>query len=1044
MALFDPRTGDFPSLTPEESDSLTRAFDSFQLPLQYAFRSDIRWEKETKKNGLLAFSPFFIKLFEQEEYGKEFKCYAEIHINEVEMLAHSYGKFVLVQTKKSKLTVTADESLKFAQYLYRNIALTRSFSSESMVEIHTDKPELFPEFDFTKPFNSGTLSLSLTQKFQFNYCAKCTEEGIPYNQEVVRYIHTLMLSGNSIIDVSQMPLETEIENDLNPVFEALGVLTFVSGVCCYNLSKPDVFRALAPLIANDGSVRIVHFENCNASGGLEEIASKIKKNQANQIAYWNISNNPFENFSPFCEVMTNSKSPLLYLNVSNCNIKSPVSEELFNVLAKNTNTHGLKHLYIAGMELKSISNLERFLSKANKLETFDIGGMNEIVGSIIDALSRCQNNLKKLILAKSKFNNSLTETLIKYVKKSSSLFKLDLSDLDCSLDSIADVIVALAKNPNLIKLSLSLNNLNINDEGLLSMYRAFLSTDLGKWVSLSFDRNNMSAEDLHNITPLFIRMPNLLSLSLSDNFHSEMTNIGDYITDLLRIPSLTRLIISGGETNKLQGQLYSLLTKNSKRDILEYLDISNNDAGESIQMFTRTILSSKKLKTFIIDGNFNGIDQLDTIVKNVEKNDSLISMPFPVNDSKKLAVDNGKEIVGLLSDLQMRAVNAINANRTRKMMPNDLPFPVTPEIKALIDSISHQTRQSLREKIPKKHSAVCDVFHIPLPFQKMGEIVEDGGEERNVEIGDLEVYDTESMKRIIIAGKSFQTCMFATMQFTRLITAAQPAVPIKRKRKRSASSVSSELESSKSDSSSTSSYDIPAKKPTKRRVIVKKSSSSESYNETPPVKPKRKTRKDISSSDSDNIKPSRNVVKRSPRALPSSSDSDSDYNSDSNSDSNSYQKPPPKQIPKNKKQYINDESSDSDEPVLNRKRQVISSSDDSDDIPPKKFVNRPRASPPPLSKKNRPPPRNDESSSDSNENNKEDTYELQSRYISRKSLDNLVDTNYQTNDAGPKKAIKTNKVRDNKNNVVPARSPVRKQNPVIFNLHGIKSKGRPK
>ena len=195
----DPSTNGPGAFNEVESDSIEDSFPPSQKPLHFYFRTSIRYRKVTYPEGVVALSPHFIGLFLQDRLGQPFKCFEMIHISNVLMIAHKENEFALVKTRESNMTCTGPPTTRFAQLLYRNYYFSFSLNSpDDIIEVRSDNLNLFPDI---------TIHASPSQKFQFAYLAMSTAQNMPYNHEVVRYLHNLLLSHSSIVDISQIPLD---------------------------------------------------------------------------------------------------------------------------------------------------------------------------------------------------------------------------------------------------------------------------------------------------------------------------------------------------------------------------------------------------------------------------------------------------------------------------------------------------------------------------------------------------------------------------------------------------------------------------------------------------------------------------------------------------------------------------------------------------------------------------------------------------------------------------------------------------------------------
>lgn len=865
-------------LTIDELKSMRDVFPSSQLPLIYTFRSNVRYDKITRPNSAIALSIHYIGVFTKEdEKDTTFNLIALIHIRDIDSIYFSHEPMVLVQTKgengKKIIANSKEHTLKFTQLLYVISAITFSYF-DHQISFKSNTPEKFPPIEFNQENrNSFPVPLSFSQQFQFAYYANCAFYNLPYNHEVVRYINAMMLSANSIIDITQLPIDLidvqarriempiikpkkqEEDNqddkkgkknkkdkkgkkqkkeeneepqpekvkdvsDLDPIFNSLNCLNFTNGICCRNLNRPDILQSLEKLISAGRSVKIIHLENCGVTDGLESLSQVIKFNPELEILYWNLSNNKFNDFKSFSTIITYSKGELLYLNLSNCNIKASESRELFVSLWRNPLMHKIRFLFLAGMEIEDTEMFSKYLTRNISITTLDLSSIQDNSGKLISILREKKYPLQVLIIRNIDLPTCFDE-LLDFLKSTETLNSLDISGTGITPYQVADVITTIAKNiidrrkeHNVdinskdvditpFTFNLFLNNLNLHDTAILLLYRSFLEYDLNIWRSLSFDENEMNEADLKYILSLFLRMRSLESLSLNGNFDSEMGNVHLFLPRLIDVPKLSALSIAGNETHKLGKVLESFLEKVRTTNKLEYLDVRNNSGGDNnYLLFVQIIHSCSKLKRFFIDGSdLKCAEDYEKIVNALEMNKTLISMPFPlidaqniVNQARKVIKEippepepekkKGKkkdkkmeempiikeelitpeELIKFLGELQMSTVTAINANRTRLKLPNDLPFPANEEIEVMIEQISHSTREYIRRFIPKKHSLITGLFRLPLPFQKIGEDPHNGGKIQKVDIGPLETYEIEGMDEIIIEEKkTYQTCICPTM-----------------------------------------------------------------------------------------------------------------------------------------------------------------------------------------------------------------------------------------------------------------------------------------
>ena len=144
-------------LSPNELLSIRNAFPQDQLPLLYSFRSNIRYDKQSRSNSAVALSPHYVGLFTKEDpAANSFSVSKLIHIQEIINVYYSSNPFVVVETKKTKVTINSKRSLHLAHLLYVIIKISFSYYPIKAEFIGDDK--IFPPINFTPgkrdPFSS--------------------------------------------------------------------------------------------------------------------------------------------------------------------------------------------------------------------------------------------------------------------------------------------------------------------------------------------------------------------------------------------------------------------------------------------------------------------------------------------------------------------------------------------------------------------------------------------------------------------------------------------------------------------------------------------------------------------------------------------------------------------------------------------------------------------------------------------------------------------------------------------------------------------------
>jgi hypothetical protein len=152
------------------------------------------------------------------------------------------------------------------------------------------------------------------------------------------------------------------------------------------------------------------------------------------------------------------------------------------------------------------------------------------------------------------------------------------------------------------------------------------------------------------------------------------------------------------------------------------------------------------LSALLADGSaFADAADLAALVDAVDASESLTTFPFPVDDAREIC-KRRSDAARPLAEMQITCVIAVNRNRVRRGMP-----AFTPDGGIEVD------RAPTPEQL-KVHSCACGVFGMPLPFQRVGEVPEDGGAVKTVAVGAIGKYGIPEFGKVIEeTARSMQT-----------------------------------------------------------------------------------------------------------------------------------------------------------------------------------------------------------------------------------------------------------------------------------------------
>lgn len=709
----------------------------------------------------------------RQDYKFKIKPIAKFFLKDIEIIGYNDEFYLLIkavrENRKFNLQYEKDDkkyNLAFAQCIYRDYQINYSVLRDSgFVKVMCYKPELFPESEFP--------NLSPSQRFQFFYYAKCIEHGTSYNQEVVQYIHSLVLLGMPIVDLSKIPINNQKE--LQPIFEALSNQDFVCGICCTK-PLPNLMKYIKGVFNQTSKMKLLHLVDCGMKTGLKDLVNEINANNLSQICYWNLRNNHFDDkdIDYFLKIIKKTeKDKLIFLDLSNC-ISKGKEGFMVNLFEHLEKFPSLQQLNISGSpnnnEVKAAFGklLQSYQSDSRiNLIALDLSNI-ENVESYLEEINNYDIPLVSLKVSCRYINNEASKFLTKFIRNSKTLRTLDVSGEEqkrikntINSEYLVNIIKSIAQNKDLKHFNLIMNNIELKDNKWLTIFAAFLSTDLNKWSSLSLDSNNIDEKDLKALNAFLSNFDHLHSLSMNDNFNYKMPGIEDILYETIdSCKSLKKLSIVGSEKNQLGNKINKLISNLLDSEITQ-IDFSNNNAGidlsnnkpdgkfydELIQAIKNKNNNEYPLQRIKIDGNaLPSIGKLKDIISIVDESQSIIEFEFPFKDCQSLKDPASQE--------QINLVNAINRNRTIQRKLPDLPFKTTHEMRVLIRQMMKGMVSNMLEKEPLEHSRVCEEFGLPLPYRKMGYSI--GKNDVVIDLPEkYECYHSELLSKVVLENPQY-------------------------------------------------------------------------------------------------------------------------------------------------------------------------------------------------------------------------------------------------------------------------------------------------
>lgn len=778
-------------LSERERTKIERIVPLHQAKIHLAFRADFTLNGKKYKEGGIALSEHLIVLTKKSVVGKSLSEVTMIHLLDLESFSTSSDTQCKLSTAEYTLLIVSPAVLRFARVLIRNYyVITIMFPPDLRFQFKPHDPNAFP------PFNP---QMSPSQMYQFSYNANCSYYNVTYFHELVQYFHTLVISGNGIADLANLPvhlLEMSMADpiDLRPVFAAMMFCPIVFGVMLNDIARPDIIKAIAPLVVGNMNIQLLSFSNCMAQDGIVELSDAIVKNPNTKVSYWDLSKNPFSDIAPFLSALARIQSPIFYLDLSFTNMSSEATTILFKAIHSNKNLWEIRYLHIEGASFsnEAVNLFAKHLcslSSADKavLKSLNVGNIGSKAEILLTALCQYPQPLESLKLVKTSFNKKSHSELIRFLSKSETLRELDVSGTRMSPEMIAAIVATIATNEQITQMSLKMNDLGLHGSKLTTVLDSFERNNLLKWTNLSLDSNGMEVDDLKAFLKKAMRMVNLRGISLGDNFTYKMKTIDKELVSILELPNLESLSLKGGK-HYLKDKFSKLFKELKTNETLRVLDVSYNRIGEKgLEEICDLVETNSSIVEIQIDGsqpkdNHALVQFFDT----VSHSNTVHSSIFPTNDVYMLlqtASSNKRDIMyELFSSKQRNAHAAMQKNQAALGMHSDLSKKQIPELDDVLDNITMAVHERLEGIKINQHTGLAKAFGLPMPHLSEKDDQEQGAVESHAHDNTAKDYDLEGSNITVIEDNNSDLDGLQTLQFNSLCIRRPGALNVNGKR----------------------------------------------------------------------------------------------------------------------------------------------------------------------------------------------------------------------------------------------------------------------
>ncbi|EAY11905.1 hypothetical protein TVAG_362860 [Trichomonas vaginalis G3] len=730
-----------------------------QAKIHIAIRADFSIDDVVYQQGVICLSEHMMTFRRKRMMGKAFHHALELHLFSIVKMKTLSDYFIVILTDENEIKIYTPEGIRLARTILRDYLLSSSLIPPSRrFEFKPHDGNLFP------PFNPA---ISPSQAFQFTYNAFCSYLDCSYQHEVVRFYHKNLTRNTGIINLNQLPIQLMETNirlsmDLSPFFNALKYCSYIFGICCTNITHPDLFEAIAPLIEINCNLHILSIENCNIASGVGELAQAIANNPDIKISYFDLSGNPFADATPLMGVFAAYPHDVFFLDFGNCNLSSSATEMLMNAIRSNEHLWKLGYFHIpyAKINDKSAQIFKDHLRSLSQngihsLHSIDFGGIQSGVHHILEGLVAYPQPVDTLRINDSKIKPNSFNALISLIRNSDFLSELNISGSSLKIEQIVQIIKTIQENRSMKKFTLYIGGLKINGPNLETVLNQMKKTAT-IWVGLGLENNGLEVADVELLNRKLPKFTNLSKLELADNFHHLQKGIGDALAKLSELESLKYLGIKGCKSNGMETEIIPILRSLRSNTKITTLDISfNYSRQEGLEAIAELIRKNNSIKQLFIDGNRpKTIDPIIDVMDAIKLNNTILNCPIPNDDIyKAIAKKKSKERARLEyviaqhqnDDYIKLLTNQVNNNVTSFMNLKNVP-----ELDAMIEELTGQLAEELQSLQLTMHSANCELIGLNLPFKAETDHDQNGGTVVDVDTEAADTYGTKEAKRQVI------------------------------------------------------------------------------------------------------------------------------------------------------------------------------------------------------------------------------------------------------------------------------------------------------
>ena len=340
------------------------------------------------------------------------------------------------------------------------------------------------------------------------------------------------------------------------------------------------------------------------------------------------------------------------LNVSACGLDRRSFPAIGAALKRNpklaTSLSSLNLSYNR-LEAEGSAALGNFLSLPNMLTELFLQDSQSSFETIIGAVARGCQEMRRLDVAGSKISPKAAAQLAQWANGTSTLRELNISSTGVSPECFRDILASVGQNVYLEDITLRARSNAFGERGGTVFAPALAG--LSNLRSLDISANDLGDEGVAAVASALAKgCPHLSYLDLSENLSARAKRPSQKavkaLIDLLSAADacpVTCLQLRGSRAAQpIIEDILSLIYAVGVNETLEELNLSGNGLGnKGAVALSKMLQTNRALHTLVWDGNATGPQGFQAFAIGLERNKTLKSMPLPVDDIAAVIAQGG-------------------------------------------------------------------------------------------------------------------------------------------------------------------------------------------------------------------------------------------------------------------------------------------------------------------------------------------------------------------------------------------------------------------